>query len=69
MVQEAVDSYGNHEGYDALVLLPDLPKPNGGFAWGFEELTRSRRPTAAEAERDLERLQQFFTNPWERFQG
>ncbi|NJK59401.1 MAG: hypothetical protein HC918_02915 [Oscillatoriales cyanobacterium SM2_1_8] len=44
MVREVKDSYDNTQGYEAIAELPELSKPNGGFAQGFTELTRSQKP-------------------------
>ncbi len=68
-VREVKDSYGNSQGYEAVVELPALPSPNKGFAWGFAQLTRSQKPTAMAAEQDLEHLKEFFTGPFDRLQA
>lgn len=67
-VREVKDSYNNTQGYEAVVQLPALPPPNAGFVWGFEQLTRSQKPTAMAAERDLEQLQEFFAGPFDRLE-
>ncbi len=68
-VREVKDSYGNSQGYEAVVELPALPSPNSGFAWGFAQLTRSQKPTAMAAEQDMEHLKEFFTGPFDRLEA
>jgi len=68
-VREVKDSYGNSQGYEAVVELPALPSPNNGFAWGFAQLTRSQKPTAMAAEQDMEHLKEFFTGPFDRLEA
>ncbi|MGQ9866936.1 MAG: hypothetical protein ACUVSQ_11785 [Pseudanabaenaceae cyanobacterium] len=63
-VREVKDNYDNTQGYEAIAELPE--SVNHKFRWGFNQLTRSQKPTAIAAERDLEKLQEFFAGPFDR---